>query len=238
MEQGTTRDPASTPEILLKLGQNKTRRSCVFRVSKDSTSTESSWWKADNYRRSENRSAACEYDSVNVEELNTAEQEIIRHMEKEAFKGEISKLKNLNTKEEALGASPFSRLDPFLDRNKLVRIGGRIKQASISQDTKHPVVLPGQGHISKILARHYHEKALHQGKGVAFNEIRSSGYWIVGGGTMVSRLIHECVTRRELRAKIQQQKMADLPADRLTPTPPFTYCEVDYFGILVRERST
>ena len=24
--------------------------------------------------------------------------------------------------------------------------------------------------------------------------------------------------------------MADLPADRLTPTPPFTYCGVDYFG--------
>ena len=24
--------------------------------------------------------------------------------------------------------------------------------------------------------------------------------------------------------------MADLPADRLTPTPPFTYCAVDYFG--------
>ena len=24
--------------------------------------------------------------------------------------------------------------------------------------------------------------------------------------------------------------MADLPADRLTPTPPFTYCGVDYLG--------
>ena len=23
--------------------------------------------------------------------------------------------------------------------------------------------------------------------------------------------------------------MADLPAERLTPTPPFTYCAVDYF---------
>lgn len=47
---------------------------------------------------------------------------------------------------------------------------------------------------------------------------------------MVSRPIHQCVTCRRLRAKVQQQKMADLPADRLTSTPPFTYCEVDYFG--------
>ena len=176
------------------------------------------------------RSAACEYDLVDIEELNTAEQEIIRHVQKESFKEEISNLKKLNTKEDAKGASPLSRLDPFLDQNNLVRIGGRIKQASISQDTKHLVVLPGQGHISKILARHYHEKALHQGKGITLNEIRSSGYWIIGGGTMVSRLIHECVTCRRLRAKVQEQKMADLPADRLTPTPPFTYCGVDYFG--------
>ena len=73
-------------------------------------------------------------------------------MQKEAFKEEISKLRDLATKEEAKGVSPFSRLDPFLDPNNLARIGGRIKQASLSQDTKHPVVLPAQGHISKILA--------------------------------------------------------------------------------------
>ena len=47
---------------------------------------------------------------------------------------------------------------------------------------------------------------------------------------MVSRMIHECVTCRRLRAKVQEQKMADLPEDRLTPTPPFIYCGVDYFG--------
>ena len=47
---------------------------------------------------------------------------------------------------------------------------------------------------------------------------------------MVSRMIHECVTCRRLRAKVQEQKMADLPEDRLTPTHPFTYCGVDYFG--------
>lgn len=69
------------------------------------------------------RSAACEYNSVDVEDLNTAEQEIIRHMQKETFKEEISKLRNLMKKNEAKGASPLSLLDPFLDRNNLVTIG-------------------------------------------------------------------------------------------------------------------
>ena len=126
--------------------------------------------------------------------------------------------------------SPLSLLDPFLDQNNLVRICGRIKQASISQEMKHPVVLPSQEHISKLLVQHVHEKTLHQGKGITLNKIRSSGYWIIGGGSMVSKMIDECVTCRRLRAKVQEQKMADLPADRLTPSPPFTYCGVDYFG--------
>jgi hypothetical protein len=31
--------------------------------------------------------------------------------------------------------------------------------------------------------------------------------------------------------------MADLPVDRLSPSPPFTYCAVDYFGpFYIKER--
>ena len=198
--------------------------------------------KETNMNGMKTRSAAREYRPVDVDELREAEQEIIRHVQKEAFREEMSKLKKITTDYEAhredtrsrirkiKEASSLFRLDPFLDHSNLVRIGGRIKQASVSQGVKHPIVLPGQEHISRLLARHYHEKALHQGKGIILNEIRSSGYWIIGGGSVLSRLIHECVTCRMLRAKVQEQKMADLPADRLTPTPPFTYCAGDYFG--------
>ena len=164
------------------------------------------------------RSAANEYRSVDVGEFKAAEQEIMRHVQKKAFKEEISKLKKITADYEALkeddsrpriqktkGASPLSRLDPFLDHSNLVRIGGRIKQASVSQDVKHPMVLPGQGHVSKLLARHYHERALHEGKGITLNKIRASGYWIIGGGSVVSKLVYECVTCRRLRAQVQEQ---------------------------------
>ena len=51
---------------------------------------------------------------------------------------------------EPKGVSPPSRLDPFLDRENVVRIAERIKEVSVSQDTKHPIVLRGQGHISSL----------------------------------------------------------------------------------------
>ena len=35
---------------------------------------------------------------------------------------------------------------------------------------------------------------------------------------------------RKLRAAHYEQKIADLPEDRLEPSPPFTFSAVDYFG--------
>ena len=35
---------------------------------------------------------------------------------------------------------------------------------------------------------------------------------------------------RKVRGELQKQRMADLPEDRLEPSPPFTYSAVDYFG--------
>jgi hypothetical protein len=59
------------------------------------------------------------------------------------------------------------------------------------------------------------------------NNVRSSGFWIIGGRSAVASHISKC---RKLRGSLQEQKMADLPEDRLDPAPPFTYSAVDYFG--------
>ena len=72
--------------------------------------------------------------------------------------------------------------------------------------------------------------ANHQGRGLTLNEIRASGYWIIGCSALVSKVIHACTTCRKLRARTAEQKMANLPWDRVTPSPPFTHCAVDYFG--------
>ena len=62
------------------------------------------------------------------------------------------------------------------------------------------------------------------------SEIRSSGFWIIGGASLISNFIARCTRCRKLRGPLQEQKMADLPEDRVQPAPPFSYCAVDYFG--------
>ena len=81
-----------------------------------------------------------------------------------------------------------------------------------------------------MLVRYYHERIRHQGRGMTLNDLRSHGYWVIGGSSSVSRCISKCVICRRLRGALQEQKMANLPEDRLEPAPPFTHCGVDYFG--------
>jgi hypothetical protein len=60
--------------------------------------------------------------------------------------------------------------------------------------------------------------------------IRSSGYWVIGSKKLVSSIIHQCVNCRKSRGQFQVQKMSDLPDDRLSPGPPFTFVGLDTFG--------
>lgn len=60
--------------------------------------------------------------------------------------------------------------------------------------------------------------------------MRSSGLWIVGGKRSISNVIHKCVLCRKLRGQMEQQKMADLPPERLQIDPPFSYVGLDVFG--------
>ena len=121
-------------------------------------------------------------------------------------------------------------LDPVLDSDGVMRVGGRIRKANLPPTLKNPVFLPKSSHISSLIISNVHERTHHSGRGITLNELRSCGYWIVSGNATFRQFISKCVTCRHVRASQGEQKMADLPKSRVEPTPPFTYCGVDYFG--------
>ena len=132
-------------------------------------------------------------------------------------------------------SSSISRLDCFLE-DGLLKVGGRLRHSGLPHTTVHPVVVPKNSHVGNLIIAHCHNKVLHQGKGMTLNEIRSNGYWIVDCRLSVASHIYRCVVCRRLRANPCEQKMADLPADRVQSSPPFTFCGVDLFGpFLIRE---
>ena len=133
--------------------------------------------------------------------------------------------------------NPVRKLDPYIDEDGVLRVGGRLKNAYYADQVKYPMLLPKGSHVTKLIIKHYHECTKQQGKRMMLNEIWSRGYWIMGGSSAVSTLIASCVTCRKLRGPVIQQRMADLPEDRLESVPPFTYCAAHYFGpFMVKEK--
>lgn len=178
---------------------------------------------------------------IAVKEIEEAEAAILRFIQNQKFSNEIQVLHQGRKVNEGLDqnnairrktkmrkTSHLYRLDPFID-DGILRVGSRLNNADISQDSKHPVILPRKSHVTTLIIRHAHEQLEHVGRGHVLSRLREK-YWIVGATSAVRQVISSCVTCRRNRASILEQKMADLPPDRLTPAPPFTYVGVDYFS--------
>ena len=179
---------------------------------------------------------------LTVQELKGAELAIIRFTQFHSFEHELRTLEqvsNSKSKHEEQSSSKKNeiqvgktssiyRLDPFMDKG-LLRVGGRLNNAVIPQESKHPIILPSKSNVTTLIIRHAHERLGHAGCGHVLARLREN-YWIVGANSAVRQLISSCVTCRGHRAPPQDQKMADLPPDRLTPAPPFTYVGVDFLG--------
>ena len=182
------------------------------------------------------------YTPLTVQEFEEAEIAILRYVQSQSFSKELDALKQVSSRDggDQRGrakqkkmvlkkTSSLTRLDPFIQEG-LLRVGGRLSRADdLPEETKHPSILPRKSHVTNLIIQHIHERLAHAGRGHTLAKLRER-YWVPGANAAVRHLIAKCVTCRRNRAPVTEQKMADLPKDRVTPAPPFTYTGVDYFG--------
>lgn len=163
--------------------------------------------------------------------IESTEKLIIKEAQFETYGAEIRAIRNGSGPPKN---SPLLPLNPILNDDGLLRVGGRIHRKQVKQGNNHrsahPIILPKNHHVAVLIIRHYHSKIHHQGRQMTEGVIRSAGYWIVNGKRMISSEIHHCVTCRKLRGKFGWVQMADLPEDRLQEAPPFTFVGLDVFG--------
>ena len=56
-----------------------------------------------------------------------------------------------------LNRGEFKSLSPFKDENRIIRVGGRVDEAIVSYETRHPALLPSDHWISLLITRHAHQ---------------------------------------------------------------------------------
>jgi len=179
--------------------------------------------------------------NIEIDDLRVAETTILKLVQQEAFREEINTLLKQSRAEVShvtdvivKKTSSLHSLNPFLDMEGILRVGGRLSRSKTEEfNIVHPVILPKTSDVTWMIVRQCHEQVQHGGRGFTINEVRRKGFWVINCNSFVRHVIWKCVTCRVLRGKTSTQQMADLPRDRLEATAPFTVCGVDYFGPFV-----
>ncbi len=170
---------------------------------------------------------------MTVDELQLAEEAILRDMQKTEFDGE---LRTLTEGKTLKSPHRLFKLCPQIDSVGILRVGGRLKNIAIPMEMKHPPIIPGSHAVTKIIIDWVHRHNGHVGPDHVLSLLRTM-YWIISARTAVRQVLHMCFFCKVRRAQQQFPFMADLPVCRAAiEEPPFTHCGVDLFGpILVKQ---
>ncbi|XP_011264425.1 uncharacterized protein LOC105256311 [Camponotus floridanus] len=169
--------------------------------------------------------------TLQPDELDAALLRWLRIIQGQHYSTEVSALRQNRTVSHR---SQFTKLNPFLDDNGVLRVGGRLKHAVLSQDERHPMIAPPKSWLTQLLVISCHRQTLHGGVQLTLGLLRLR-FWIPQGRAIVKKLIHRCVTCVRWRAAVPRPLMSSLPRGRITPARPFLQTGVDYAEpILIR----
>lgn len=97
---------------------------------------------------------------LSVRELNETKSYWISLSQGTHFRNEVRALK---TKARISQSSSLISLNPFLDEDQLLRVGGRKDNSKLPYETQHPLIIHGKYALTKLLICFEHSRLLHAG---------------------------------------------------------------------------
>lgn len=162
--------------------------------------------------------------------LSTAEREgaltcLVKAVQLQHFKGELESI--LHGRLKLKGA--ISRLNPFVDVQGLLRVGGRLRNANLPYSARHPLLLPRGGALVELLVRDCHLKNAHAGCNALMATLHRE-FWILSARRIIRNVVFRCMSCYRTKAATMQPQMGDLPPDRVSEIRPFSGVGTDFAG--------
>lgn len=163
---------------------------------------------------------------LSPQEYSEALKVIIRYNQSLHFSNEIASLLNNKPCKAAL-----SSLHPFLDGDKILRVGGRLTNSpTIPYDKMHPIILPKSSNLTKLMITKEHLRLLHAGAKLVWSSL-SQKYWILSGLREIKKVLRSCIKCFRIKAEGAKVLMGSLPSTRITPTSRvFQVVGIDFCG--------
>ena len=121
---------------------------------------------------------------LTTEELRRSLLLLVKTAQDEVFSTEIVCLKE---KRSIPNKSKLVALNPFLDEDEVLRVGGRLDLASIPYKRKHPILLPKHHTLTSLIVEYEHLKNLHAGPQLLLAITRQT-YWIIGARNLCKKI--------------------------------------------------
>ena len=143
---------------------------------------------------------------LSTPEIKVAETLILKHVQTNAYLADISRIKSGL---HVLKSSPLRKLDPRMNAEGLLVVGGRLTHSHLHDINKHPIILPHDHPVSTLIIRSIPARC-HLGREWILSLLRKR-FWITKARSLVYKVSGGCVTCRRLFSRACTQKMADLP---------------------------
>ncbi|XP_050064280.1 uncharacterized protein LOC126553152 [Aphis gossypii] len=165
---------------------------------------------------------------LTVSDFSNAESWLIRCAQKDEFAIEN---KALTEGKNVPRNSKLKGLSPFISTDNLIVVGGRLHNSTLSNEQKHPIILPFGHKVTRLIFIYYHEILLHGGPQLLLAEIRLR-FWPIKGRIAARSTALRCVTCVRSKPKFLNPIMGILPSPRVRPSRPFSTTGVDFAGPL------
>jgi len=170
-------------------------------------------------------------DVLTQDELQRAIRLAVRVTQRTHFQELLKQL----AKHNIVTPPTMAQLAPFLDHTGLIRVGGRLQRSMLSDDAKHPYLLPKDSHVTSLLITALHRRFLHAGPKLIIAMLRQE-FWVVSCREAVRRIIFKCVTCSRHKALHPTPRMGILPEARVHSVRAFSSVGTDYGGpYLIKE---
>ncbi|XP_025835281.1 uncharacterized protein LOC108742837 isoform X2 [Agrilus planipennis] len=166
-------------------------------------------------------------------ELECATNYLVKLSQQQTFSKEILELEKFKKLSKT---SNLLQLNPFLDESRLLRVGGRLKNASIPYDQRHQMILSAKHRFAHLLIESEHKRLLHAGCQTVLVSLRKR-FWLLAAKNQIKKILRQCITCFRFNPKQSVYLMGDLPLSRITQMRAFYVCGVDYAGpFLIKEK--
>ena len=166
---------------------------------------------------------------LSVSELQSAKKLWISSSQRSCFKDEFL---YLSKKHQHHCPTLVKQLRLFLDKGNLIRCGGRIHNAPVTEMAKFPYLLPPRHTLTDMIIQQTHKKLHHAGVSATVTALRQV-FWIPTIRQRVKTRLRQCVICNRLMGKpYQAPDPPPLPKMRVQASQPFSTTGVDFTGAL------